>query len=252
MTSRTLLPLAIALLVAWPGHAEAGNTLDGKALQSYINSVMEAYGGAKAVTKQKTHRIEGVVEAHIRGDKGEFRRDSSAPDSMRVVLTYPTRSEVRILAGTKGWRGDATTQKPALGMPHTAMMYQMIRSSAPWFMRDCRKRLKHGATIVDKGKTYLAMRLKWSESLIIDFWIEDQSRRLVKVQGILIAHGAKMVFETQYSDFRKVDGVLVPHTEKSIVRDKHTGTTRVTSVDFAPKDLGPFEPKTLSPEPLSK
>lgn len=240
------MKLAVALIVALallPTRAWAGDgALTGAELDAYVDSVIEAYGGAKQVAKLARHRIEGKVAAHMRGGSGTFRRDFVAPDSLRVELVYADRDELRVLAGEQGWRGDAASLLPAQGMPHTAMVYQMVRASAPWFIHQRRAQLVHAGDGERDEVKHRVLRLKWSDALTVDFWVDDTTRLVTKVEGTLTAGRASMTFATHYTKFERVGGLMVPHTEESVVRGQLTGTATVTKVTLGAKRLGPFAP----------
>ena len=244
MRFAVVLSIALALLPARSAVAgaedEMAAEMAGAELTAYVDSVVKAYGGAKKVAKLARHRFEGEVVAHIRGGTATFRRDFVAPSSLRVDLSYPDRSEVRILAGKEGWRGNAKSQAEVKGMPHTAMTYQMLRASAPWFVIEHQGQLKHVANESKDGAPHRVLRLTWSKALALDFWVDEGSRRITKVEGTLAAGHMTMSFATHYSDFKKVRGVLVPHTEKSYVNGRHTGTATLTKLKFGVRKLGPF------------
>lgn len=228
--------MMLSLLLVGSGVAEE----QANKSAALVDSVILAYGGAAAVAKMRAFRVEGDVQAHIRGGTGTVRRDVLAPDRLRVTIVYPDRTEVRILAGERGWRGTDRQQQRVHGLPHLAMVYQLIRSTAPWSLLHYRSRLTDGGVRTEGGIRYLVLHLDRGQGLEMDFWIEDASRRVTRIEGTLSAGAMTLPFATRYSDFRSVDGVLFPHAEENFASGRHAGSTTIRSVRFSEEHLGPF------------
>jgi len=242
MTYRAPLATLVAALL-WTSPAHAGDDLlEGKDLDAYVDSIVEAYGGAKAVAKLAAYRLEGTVEAHIMGGSGKFRRDFTAPDSLRVELVYPDRTETRILAGDEAWRGSPKELTAVDGVRRTSMVYQMIRATAPWFLDANRAKLTHVGDNSTGHRKYRTLRLAWSDALNVDFWIDDETHLVELVLGTLTVKGQSMTFATRYEKYKRVGGVMIPHQESSFVNQQHTGTTVIEKVKLGAKKLGPFAP----------
>ncbi len=206
------------------------------------NAIVEAYGGEGVLERFQAFRTDAEVVARMRGGKGRVRRDLAAPGRLRVEIAYPGTTEVRILDGDLGWRGDAGGARAVEGPPRTAMVYQFLRSAVPWVFVEYAGRFVDRGTRADAGGTLRAVGLPWSPELDLTYWIQEETRRVVRVEGVLRMGNAKSIFATEYGDFRRVEGLLVPFSEENYASGQHTGTTQVLSVSFAPPDLGPFSP----------
>ena len=205
-------------------------------------AVVEAYGGGQALERFRAFRTDAEVIARVRGGNGRVRRDLAAPGRLRVEIAYPGATEVRILDGDLGWRGDAGGVRAVEGPPRTAMVYQFLRSAVPWVFVEYAGRFVDRGTRSEAGATFRAVGLPWSPELDLTYWIQEQTRRVVRVEGVLRMGDATTVFATAYGDFRRVGGLLVPFSEENYASGRHTGTTQVLSVSFDPPDLGPFSP----------
>lgn len=237
---RTLLGaalwVAVAAVVFPAGAADLGALLD---------STVETYGGPRAAARMQAHRIEAELDARPQGGTGRVTRDFAAPDRLRVEIAYPQATEVRILNGDRGWRGDDTRLQRVEGPPKTAMEYQLLRSAIPWVFVHHRARLEDRGEASRGGVAYRRVGLPWSAALDLTYWIDPVNRRVVWVEGIVRFPGGQTGFATGYDDFRRVEGLLVPFVEANYAGGGHTGTTRVRTVAFGPADLGPFDPTRL-------
>ncbi|WP_169709457.1 hypothetical protein [Deferrisoma camini] len=232
MMRATVLALALALAVpAWGGGFSA-----------LLDSVVEAYGGPRAAARLESFRAEAEITARMRGMRGRMVREFLAPDRLRVEITYPRSTEVRVLNGDRGWRGDAGRLQRVEGLPLLAMRYQLLRSAVPWVFTAHRRLLEDRGTRRRNGVDYRLVGLPWSMGLDLVYWIDPVTRRVDLVEGTLRARGGAAPFATEYSDFRRVDGVLVPFHEENYASGRHTGTTRLVSVRFGTQGLGPFDP----------
>jgi len=208
-----------------------------------VDAVVSAYGGPPAVARLEAFRVDARVEAKMRNETGTARRDFRAPDRLRVEIAYPPGVEIRILNGTRGWRGDRSGVTPVDGLPKVAMVFQMLRSAVPWVFVHHRALVEDRGTRSDGGAGLRLLGMRWSRELDMIFGVDEKTGRVILVEGTLQGTGDKTtIFGTQYSDFRRVEGVLFPFAEENFASGFHTGTTRVSSVVFSPPDLGPFEP----------
>ncbi|RMG88988.1 MAG: hypothetical protein D6708_10570, partial [Candidatus Dadabacteria bacterium] len=198
-------------------------------LPALLDSVVAAYGGPRAAARLEAFRAEAEITARLRGKVGRMVREFRAPDKLRVEIAYPGSTEVRVLNGARGWRGDAGRLQRVVGLPLLAMRYQLLRSAIPWVFTHHRKLLEDRGSRTRNGQTYRLVGLPWSMELDLVFWVNAATRRVDRVEGVLRAPGHAAPFATEYADFRKVDGVLVPFHEENYASGRHTGTTRILS-----------------------
>jgi hypothetical protein len=228
--------LVVPLLLLCSAAAPAAD------LDVLLRSVVEVYGGDAAAAKMQSLRVDARVDAMMRQRNGRARRDFLAPDRLRVEIVYPETTEVRMLSGDVGWRGDATRLQRVEGLPNTAMLYQLLRSTVPWVLAHHRQRLEDRGTRTWNGTDYRLVGLPWSEQLDMLYWVNALNRRVERVEGTLRSLTMTMAFATEYRDFRRVAGVLIPFAEVNYAGGRLTGTTTVTAVVFDPPDPGPFDP----------
>ncbi len=219
------------------------------ALDDLAARVVDAYGGPAAAEKYTAYRALARVQALLRGTQGKVVREFRAPDKLRVEITYPGTTEVRILNGPRGWRGDAGMLRRVTGLPLLAMEYQILRSAVPWVFTRYRQVLEDRGQRRSGGRTWRLVGLPWSMSLDVTYWVDPGTSLVLRVEGLLRAGGRTSVFATQYADFRPVEGVLFPFLEQNYASGRRTGATTVLTVTWNPPDLGPFDPTRTTSEP---
>lgn len=215
-------------------------------LGALLDSVVETYGGPRAVARMQAYRVRAEVDARRQGGAaGRVTRDFQAPDRLRVEIAYPRAAEVRILDGDRGWRGDDGRLQRVDGPPRTAMEYQLLRSEIPWVFVHHRSRMEDRGEAFRQGAACRRVGLPWSQDLDLTYWVDAASRRVVWVEGTVRFPGGQTGFATDYGDFRRVEGLLVPFLEENYAGGAHTGTTRIREVVFGAEGLGPFDPTRL-------
>lgn len=237
------VPLLLVLAQAAPTSQPAVD------IQALVDRVVKAYGGTKAIQKLEAYRLEGSVSASTPGKEGRLRRDFVAPDKLRVTVTSASRSDLRLLDGTRSWRGGKDRLQEARGFRHQAMQAQFLRSAVPWALVRYRDQLHVEGPRELEGKSFQVLRYTHGEGLRVDYWIEGSTHRVTRVETILGEGAMQLFFATEYDDFRPVDGVQVPFVERNFVRGDHAGTTQVERVTFGAKGLGPFTPVAPSSAP---
>jgi hypothetical protein len=215
----------------------------GADLARLVDAVVSAYGGRPAVKRLEAFRAGGQVEDKMRNETGTVRRDFRAPDRLRVEIAYPPGVEIRILNGTRGWRGDRSGLVAVDGLPKVAMVFQMLRSAVPWVFMHHRVLVEERGTRSEGGAELRLLGIRWSRELDMVFGVDGKTGRVTLVEGTLQSPtGRTTVFQTRYLDFRQVEGVLFPFAEENFAAGVHVATTRISAVVFSPPDLGPFEP----------
>ena len=197
-----------------------------------------------AVAQLASFRMDADLTPVLRKEPGRTRRDFQAPDQLRVEVVYPSGTELRLLDGEAGWRGGPGRLRPAEGPALAAMRYQLLRTSAPWSLLQHRARLKLLPRRDWGGRTVRPLVLPWSQELVVLFLVDEGSQRIIGVEARVAMGETWLEFMTVYRDFREVEGLLVPHSEQNWASGRHTATTTVRSITFAPSDLGPFRPPT--------
>jgi hypothetical protein len=228
MNSAPLIRLALlaALLCAGPSPARAGDA------DPLIDRVLAAYGGREALAKVKAYRMEGTIASRMQGT-GPFVRAFARPDRLRVVLSYPTNPEIRLLDGAKGWRTGGTGKTgPVDGFLLGSMVAQAGRANLPWLL-DERRASARLLTPVEAGKLQ-GIEIPLGPGLTLTAFVELATGRIVRSTSDLDMPGMRTGFVTDYADFRAAGGVLFPFREGNFASGQTTGETIVTKIEINP------------------
>lgn len=228
-----------------PPSAPATPTAEGDAppeVAAVVDAVVAAYGGPAAVAKLGACRVLGTIESRIRdpGGPGSVRRDFRGPDQLRVAIAYPGSTELRLVDGERAWRGTLFGVTPAQGPALEAIRYQLMRVQPAWVIAHFRDRLAV-APAPDGSGDSIVTRVA-SPAVTMRYRVRAADHRIVRVDAALSFGAMTLPFATDYSDFRQVDGAWVAFHEENHANGRHTGTTRLRSVELGVADLGPFEP----------
>jgi hypothetical protein len=210
-------------------------------LDRVLSSIEAAYGGAEAVKRLDSYRLEGRVD-RIAGDSGQVIRDYLAPDRMKVGIVYPDRTEVRLVVGDEAWHFGRSGGAKVRGSFRAAMVYQLLRSSVPGVLLRNRDRLEDRGLVEHAGGAHRMLAIRWSEDLEMRYWVEVGTNRVTHVEGTLRMGSRDTVFATEYRDFRTVEGALFPFREKNYASGRHVADTITDTVTVGISDPGPFEP----------
>jgi hypothetical protein len=222
---RLLLTVMLAAL-ALGGPGASARPQHGST-EALVDAVLDAYGGRAAVRAVRSYRLEGAVAALDRGETGQLTRIVVAPAALKVLIRYPSASEVRLVDGDTGQRGTTLhdlvpVQGPLLG----AMVVQAARANLPWIL-DTRRSVLRPLESNAGGDT---LELPLRDGLLLRVSLDPRSRLITRAVGLVSAGPRQIPFQTDLSDFRKVNGVLFPFHEENYASGTHTGTTTVTRV----------------------
>lgn len=232
----------LVLLLTLPGVASAQSDL----LVTTLDQMVDAYGGEDNLRKLDHMVQEWDIVALMSKRHGTDRRSIIVPDRLKVELTYPTKTETRLLRGATGFVifGDkpASTAKD----PQTAAMrLQLMRLYSPLALRD-RIALMH----VSADNEQLVLTL-WENELRADYHVNRENWRIEKVVGALIIGGGEMNFVTEYSDFDWVDGVLVHKRENKFAGNVNTAILQLRNIEFGVAfDDDTFTPPNTEDKPV--
>jgi hypothetical protein len=167
------------------------------------------------------------VNALDRGEQGQVTRVVVAPAALKVLVRYPSASEVRLTDGQTGQRGTTLqdlvpVQGPLLG----SMVVQAARANLPWILDGRRSELR----LIESGAAGDVLELPLREGLVLRVTLDPRSRLITRAVGLVSAGPRQIPFQTDCSDFRKVNGVLFPFHEENYASGTHTGTTTVTRI----------------------
>jgi hypothetical protein len=194
---------------------------------SVVDAVYQAYGGRDHLSDVRALRLEGTVVTAMGGQRGRFIRIVEGHESLKVLLHYPDRVEIRLVDGEKGWNGNTPqTMHEASGAMLAAMQLQASRSWVPWILGKMRDSLR-----VERADTsVVVMSGGLAPGLALRFWVDAHTHRVLRTESDMDAGGMKMTFATDYGDFRKVSGVLVAFHEENFAAGQHTASMEADTV----------------------
>jgi hypothetical protein len=226
------------LLAVWSAIAAAD---EGSEMSLFLERIQAAYGGPTAVAQLESYRAEGTVQ-RAAGGAGIFVRDHRAPDTMKVEIGYPDRSELRLVVGGEVWRGTRAGVTKVEGPLRVAVIYQLLRSELPGVLLRNRDRLKDQGAVEHQGGSHRLLALRWSDEIEMRYWVDEDSSRVTHVESTLDLGAGQAVFATAYGDYREIDGVLFPFSETNYASGRHVADTRIDRLILDPEELRPIVP----------
>lgn len=182
-------------------------------IKGLISKTIEAYGGKERIENIKTVYARGTINAFMRGDRGEYVLYFKRDRKLRAELLYSRSPEIRILNGSRGWRGTGRGTLPeVVNNRYLAMVFQYKRFDLPYGL------LTDGYTIKDAGpdvindKKVTVLELSNSEGPRMKMYIDAESFYIVKVSGFFTMGQMTTELSAEYSDFRVIDGTPFPYT----------------------------------------
>lgn len=228
---RQVGPLLAGLaLLAVPQGALHGQDA-GAAASRVVERVLQAYGGREALSGVRSFRLEGVVDAHPRKQRGVFVRILEGPDHLKLLIRYPDVSEIRVLMGEQAFAGDSPeTMAPAAGPLAGALRLQAARSMVPWILMAMEGRLRLG----DGTPPRILLQGDLAPGLSLTFHVDRETHRIVRSESLVAMGGGSIPFSTDYADFREVGGILFAHREETRASGVHTASVEVLRVALNP------------------
>jgi len=183
-----------------------------------VSNVMNAYGGEAAWKKVTSVRETGRVEAMNK--MGKMTREWKSPDSLRVEIVYPDKSEVRDVQGAHGTRNGAE----ATGVGLDAMRLQALRLALPYAL------VRSKSSLRDLGMRdalrVLELPLDATNSLTI--FVDPATWHIVKSES----HAGSVTFTTDYADFRRSGALLFAFKERNSAMGTPTGDNVIESIEI--------------------
>jgi len=213
----TLLCAASALFAAQPDSAQV------------LKQMVEHYGGQAALEKLNApYRQQWDLIAMTSKEKGTDQRTISLPQMLTIELTYPSKSEKRILDGDKGEKIYNKTQHVmARGPGLMAMKLQRMRLYNPLLLQ----RRVAEISVTEESNGYYRLTLH-EGGLTTDYYVNRQTLLIDKVTGTLTMNGASMTFLTEYHDYKAVEGVMLPHKEIKFAGNINTAVLTLRETHF--------------------
>jgi hypothetical protein len=227
------LPLLILLLVlSSPAYTQNWD------LPTVLDRLIHTYGGEKNLRKMDNMVQEWVVVAAMGNRHGTDIRSIRAPHQLRVVLSYPQKTETRILNGNIAHTifGDASPEL-VTGMQLDAMRLQLMRLYSPLMLRS-----KIDSMGLTENGDLLALSLA-ENGVRVHYLVNKENWHIEKVAGALMMKDREFQFLTEYSDFAVVEGVLVHHKENKFAGGVNTASLQLRKITFDTRiDDSQFKP----------
>jgi hypothetical protein len=229
------LGAGLALLPLAAGSVPAQDDVD-----AVLARVRSAYGGTEALAAFAGFEARGRILSLADGISGRVRMHVAVGGDLRTEITYPERTEIRILAGPLAWSGGRRNQEPASRDMLTSMKLQFHRLVAPFELADAAPEDFAGKGTSAEGWTRLGR--DWGGNLRTIYDV-DQEGLVRRVTGEMGTGDDQLSFETESHDFRDVAGMPFPFRMTTIVAGHPAAETILDRVE--PRTS--FEPDTFLP-----
>lgn len=207
-------------------------------VRTVLDRLIHSYGGEQNLKKLDSMVQEWDMVALMRKTHGTDKRSFQAPDKLRVELTYPTKSETRILNGDVGHViFEGRSPERVAGMQLVAMQLQLKRLYSPLMLRN----KIDSVSLVEQGDL-LALSLV-ENGVHVHYMVNKDKWLIEKVAGTIMMNDGEIKFLTEYSDFSIVEGVMMHHKENKFAAGMNTAVLQLRNVTFdATFDGTQFQP----------
>jgi outer membrane lipoprotein-sorting protein len=191
-------------------------------LDTVLERVIDSYGGDENLRQLDSQIQEWDVVALMGNRHGTDVRAVHTPDQLRVDLTYPGKSETRIVNGENSYViYDGAPTKMAVQPQRDAMRLQLMRLYSPLVLRSKLDSLSLEA----EGDYYVLTLLE--HGVRVDYLVNTDNWRIEKVVGNLAINGTVFQFLTEYSKFTFQDGVLLHQRENKFAGGVNTAVLQL-------------------------
>jgi len=191
-------------------------------LDTVLERIIDSYGGEENLRKLDSQIQEWDVVALMGNRHGTDVRAVQTPDQLRVDLTYPGKSETRIVNGENSYViYDGAPAKLAVQPQRDAMRLQLMRLYSPLVLRS-----KLDSLSLAVEGDYCALTLL-EHGVRVDYLVNTDHWRIEKVVGSLAIHGTAFQFLTEYSKFTFQDGVLLHQRENKFAGGVNTAVLQL-------------------------
>jgi hypothetical protein len=207
-------------------------------VRTVLDRLIHTYGGESNLGKMDNMTQKWDLVAMMGNRRGTDTRSIRAPNQLRVELSYPDKSETRILNGDSAqviFEGKAVEE--VFGIQRDAMRLQLMRLYSPLMLR---KKID-SVSLIEEGDL-LALSLV-ENGVHVHYLVNKENWRIEKVAGTLLMNGGEIKFLTEYSGFAVVEGVLVHHKENKFAGGVNTAMLQLRQITFdAQLDDSRFKP----------
>jgi len=227
----TLLNKLLTSLAAFSLLLSSAPISANPSVDEILNKMVASYGGEAALSKLNApYKQEWALTAIARNnEKGSDHRTIDLPSKLKVELTYPSKSETRILDGAKGEKiYDKNNHKQAKGPGLDAMKLQRMRLYNPLLLKHRAAEIQANFQIED----YYQLGLR-EGNIVTIYYVNRETLLIDKVKGTLSMSGMSMSFVTRYSDYKAVDGVMMAHKEVKFAGQVNTAELTLIDTQFS-------------------
>lgn len=194
-----------------------------------FDEMIGAYGGLENLKKLDSYISVWDMEVRVRPQKGKAINFIDQAGKLRVELTYPDKTETRLVVGSKGYKGfNKGPLEEVTGPRLDSMKLQMMRLYSPLTLKN-----KAGVVVTEgNGVKYITLKEGTITSV---YHVNATTFMIEKVVGKLKMGPREMEFQTEYSDFKKVDGVLIHHRENKFAGGTNTAELFLKDVKLSVK-----------------
>jgi hypothetical protein len=207
-------------------------------VRTVLDRLIHTYGGESNLGKMDNMTQKWDLVAMMGNRHGTDTRSIRAPSQLRVELSYPEKSETRILNGDSAqviFEGKAVEE--VFGIQRDAMRLQLMRLYSPLMLL---KKID-SVSLIEEGDL-LALSLV-ENGVHVHYLVNKENWHIEKVAGTLLMNGGEIKFLTEYSDFAVVEGVLVHHKENKFAGGVNTAMLQLRQITFdAQLDDSRFKP----------
>ena len=207
-------------------------------VRTVLDRLIHTYGGESNLGKMDNMTQKWDLVAMMGNRHGTDTRSIRAPNQLRVELSYPEKSETRILNGDSAqviFEGKAVEE--VFGIQRDAMRLQLMRLYSPLMLL---KKID-SVSLIEEGDL-LALSLV-ENGVHVHYLVNKENWHIEKVAGTLLMNGNEIKFLTEYSDFAVVEGVLVHHKENKFAGGVNTAMLQLRQITFdAQLDDSRFNP----------
>ncbi len=220
---------------------ELKHALDVKTL---ISKIIEAYGGKETIESIENVYAKGKINALMRKDKGEYYIYFKRNRKLRSEILYSRSPEIRILNGSRGWRGTGKGPLPEVSNNrYLAMAFQHKRLDLPYGLLTNAYKIKQAGSGFINGKNVSVLELTDSEGPQMKIYIDPEDFHIVKVSGYFSMGKSTTELSAEYSNFRTINGTPFPYKIINYAGGHKVGETIIEKYSInSDMDVSLFKP----------
>jgi len=198
-----------------------------------VRNILSVYGGRKALGRVRSLSAEGTIARFTSKDEGTYSRFMRRDGNLLVSITYPNSLEVRLLNGSRGYRGAPGQLKEVFGGLYLAMVYQYNQLDLPFGFMDGSLKLTASLKPDSPGEVD-TLQCEDRAGNKFELTLRRSDLRIVKTTGYFQVNSALTSLSAEFDDFRMVEGVLLPFRIVNYAGGTKISETKITSYRINP------------------